>query len=40
MIKLPQGANIDAQTENGTQPNQRFKKKFTRTRNPTQFSKP
>ena len=27
MIKLPQGANTDAQTENGTQPNQRFKKK-------------
>ena len=27
MIKLPQGANIDAQIANGTQPNQRFKKK-------------
>ena len=24
MIKFPQGANTDAQTENGTQPNQRF----------------
>ena len=27
MIKFPQGANTDAQTENGTHPNQRFKKK-------------
>ena len=37
--QLPQGANTDAQTANGTQPNQRFSKIFTGKRNPTQFSK-
>ena len=39
MIKLPQGANTDAQTANGTQPNQRFGKIVTKKKNPTQFSK-
>ena len=29
MIKLPQGANTDAQTASGTQPNQRFLKKYS-----------
>ena len=38
-FKLPQGANTDAQIPNGTQPNQRIEKKFTKFRNPTQFSK-
>ena len=38
-FKLPQGANTDAQTPNGTQSNQRIEKKFTKFRNPTQFSK-
>ena len=39
MLKLPQVANIDAQTQNGTQPNQRIEKIFTKFRIPTQFSK-
>ena len=38
-FKLPQGANTDAQTPNGTQPNQRIEKKFTKFRNLTQLSK-
>ena len=38
-FKFPQGSNIDAQTPNGTQPNQRIEKNFTKNRNPTQFSK-
>ena len=29
-FKLPQGANIDAQTPNGTQPNQRIENFFTK----------
>ena len=37
-LKMPQGANIDAQITNGTQPNQGFKKKFTKTKNPNPFS--
>ena len=39
MLKLPQGANTDAQTPNGTQPNQRIEKFFAKIRNPTQFLK-
>ena len=38
-LKMPQGANIDAQTTNGTQPNQGFRKNFTKTKNPNPFSK-
>ena len=46
MLKLPHGANTDTQTSNGTQPNQRFWKIFTETKNPNpifenpQFPKP
>ena len=39
MLKLPQGANTNAQTPNGTQPNQRIEKIFTKFRIPTQFLK-
>ena len=45
-IRLPQGANTDTQTSNGTQPNKRFWKFFTKTKNPNpifenpQFLKP
>ena len=39
MLKLPQGANTDAQTPNETQPNQRIEKIFTKIRIPTQLSK-
>ena len=35
MLKLPQGANTNAQTPNGTQPNQRIEKIFTKFRIPT-----
>ena len=38
-LKMPQGANTDAQTTNGTQPNQGFRKNFTKTKNPNPFSK-
>ena len=34
MLKLPHGANIRTITTNGTQPNQRFRKTFTKTKNP------
>ena len=34
MLKLPHGANIRTITVNGTQPNQRFRKNFTKTKNP------
>ena len=36
---MPQGANTDAQTTNGTQPNQGFRKNFTKTKNPNPFLK-
>ena len=39
MLELPQGANTDAQTPNGTKPNQEIEKLFTKIRIPTQFSK-
>jgi len=39
-LKMPQGANTDAQSSNGTQPNQRFwKKNLHKQRNPNMFSK-
>ena len=34
MLKLPHGANTRTITANGTQPNQRFRKNFTKTKNP------
>ena len=34
MLKLPHGANTRTITVNGTQPNQRFRKHFTKTKNP------
>ena len=37
MLKLPQGANIDTQMANGTQPNQDFGKIFTKIKNPNPF---
>ena len=37
MFRMPQGANTDTQTSNGTQPNQNLKKKFTKIGTPTQF---
>ena len=46
MLELPQGANTDAQTTNGTKPNQELEKKFHKNRKPnpifenSQFSKP
>ena len=39
MLKLPQGANTDAQIANGTQPNQEFGKSFTKIKNPNPFLK-
>ena len=39
MLKLPQGANTDAQTLNGTKPNQEIEIFFTKIRIPTQFLK-
>ena len=36
---MPQGANTDAPTTNGTQPNQNIGKLFTKLRNPTLFQK-
>ena len=39
MLELPQGANTDAQTPNGTKPNQAHENIFTKIGNPTQFSK-
>ena len=36
MLELPQGANTDAQTPNGTKPNQEHEKIFTKIGNPTQ----
>ena len=39
MLKLPQGANTDTQTANGTQPNQDFGKIFIKNKNPNPFSK-
>ena len=38
-LKMPQGANTDAQTINGTQPNQRFWRIFTKTKNSNPISK-
>ena len=34
MLKLPHGANTRTITANGTQPNQRFRKNFIKTKNP------
>ena len=39
MLKLPQGANTDAQTPNGTQPNQRIEKIFTNLETQANFCK-
>ena len=33
MLKLPHGANTRTNTANGTQPNQRYRKNFTKTKN-------
>ena len=39
MLELPQGANTDAQTPNGTKPNQEHENFFAKIGNPTQFLK-
>ena len=39
MLRMPQGANTDANTSNGTQPNQNFGKPCTKLRNLTLFRK-
>ena len=39
MLKLPQEANTDIQTANGTQPIQEVEKIFTKNKNPNPFSK-
>ena len=38
-LELPQGANTDAQTPNGTKPNQEIEEIFTKNKNPNPFSK-
>ena len=39
IIKMPQGANTDTISSNGTQPNQNFEKNFPKSTFPTPFSK-